>query len=72
MRLLNADTTPLDETVVTIEYWYDRKTRSWVVQTKTKEGFQVGEADYVGTRPQAESIAKNHQIYYPEAKIVKT
>ena len=30
-------------------YWYDRASRSWVVQTLDAAGNQIGDADYVGT-----------------------
>ena len=36
-----------------VEMWYDRYTRSWVVQT-FKNGNQVGEATYVYSKGEAE------------------
>ena len=33
-----------------IEYWYDRRTRSWVIQRMDKQRNQIGEAIYVGTK----------------------
>lgn len=32
------------------QYWWDRHTRSWVIQSLDAAGNQVGEADYVGTK----------------------
>ena len=39
-----------DETVVAIDAWYDRHSRSWCIQLLNKEGFQVGNAVWVGNR----------------------
>ena len=41
-----------------IDVWYDRRTRSWVVQFKDTAGNQVGEAHYVATKREAIAIAK--------------
>lgn len=35
---------------VMLDQWYDRHTRSWVIQLKDAEGNQIGEADYSGTK----------------------
>ena len=49
-----------------IDVWYDRYTRSWVVQLKDVSGNQIGTADYVYTKREAELIAdrlkKEHNI----------
>ena len=36
-----------------VDVWYDRGSRSWVVQRKDRYGNQVGEADYVGRKEHA-------------------
>jgi hypothetical protein len=36
-----------------VEKWYDRQTRSWVIQTKDSSGNQVGEATYVHSKREA-------------------
>ncbi len=36
-----------------VEKWYDRYTRSWVVQVKDKNGYQVGNAVYVYSKREA-------------------
>lgn len=36
-----------DETVVSIDAWYDRHTKLWVIQKLNKSGYQVGDAIYV-------------------------
>lgn len=40
------------------DMWYFRQQRSWVVQWKDKAGNQVGDADYVYTRGEAEALVK--------------
>jgi hypothetical protein len=72
MRLLIDNTQEKDETITIIEYWYNRQTRDWVVQLKTKDGYQVGSADYVYRKDQAQEIVKEYQLKYPEAKVIKT
>jgi hypothetical protein len=71
MKILNG-IQEKDETITTIEYWYNRHETSWVVQLKTKEGYQVGTADYVYTKKEAENITKEYQLKYPTAKVIKT
>ena len=38
-----------------VDKWYDRYTRSWVVQLKDQNGFQIGDAYYCGSRVEAET-----------------
>lgn len=49
MKIINfsADDTEFDENVVSIDTWYDRYTKLWVIQKLNKDGYQVGDADYV-------------------------
>ena len=42
-----------------LEKWYDRQTRSWVIQLKDPDGNQVGEAIYVASRKEANQISKD-------------
>lgn len=44
-----------------VEHWYDKHTRSWVVQRMDKQGNQIGSADYVGSRKEAENLRKHHE-----------
>ena len=37
-----------------VDMWYDRNTRSWVVQLKDERDDQIGDAVYVATKPEAE------------------
>jgi hypothetical protein len=43
------------------EKWYNRYEKSWVVQRKDAEGNQVGDADYVYTKREAEAIVKEYE-----------
>lgn len=36
-----------------IDMWYNRLERSWVVQVKDEENCQIGDSVYVGTKPEA-------------------
>ena len=51
----------------TVLRWYDRRTRSTVIQTLDASGNQVGEADYSGNKQSADSAhaailkANNHE-----------
>ena len=40
--------------VVSVDKWYDRYSRSWIVQLKDESGNQVGDAMYFGNRESAE------------------
>ena len=31
-----------------VVWWYDRSTKSWIVQTLDQDGNQIGDADYCG------------------------
>jgi hypothetical protein len=39
-----------DDTIASVEAWYDRHTRSWVIQRRNAAGDQLADADYVGTK----------------------
>lgn len=45
---------------VTVDRWYDRSSRSWVVQAKDANGNQVGDSVYSGTA--AGAIAAEHEM----------
>ena len=36
-----------------VKRWYDRHVRSWVLQVTDDNGFQIGQAVYVGTKGEA-------------------
>lgn len=41
---LNGDWEAFDETVASVDAWYDRHTRLWIIQLRNKDGYQVGDA----------------------------
>ena len=43
-----------------IDYWYDKNTKSWVVQRKNNRGDQIGNADYVYSKEEALKLAKEY------------
>lgn len=45
-----------------IDIWYERRTRSWVVQLKDAEGNQIGESSYVHSRREADKIAARLKV----------
>ncbi len=50
-----------EATPVKVDRWYDRRTRSWVVQLKDAEDNQVEQAQYFGSKREAvdeESLLK--------------
>lgn len=51
---------PFDNRPAKIEKWYDRKTRSWVVELQNKDGCQLGNASYVATK--TEAIAEENTL----------
>ena len=44
------DLEAFDEKVVKIEVWYYRHGRQWCIELLNKDGFQVGDAIYVGNK----------------------
>lgn len=42
--------------ITSLEYWYDRNTKSWVIQYKDASGNQVGDAEYQHSKPTAEEL----------------
>ena len=54
MKLPTINTPP--GPAVTVDRWYDRKARTWVVQKKDAQGNQIGDAEFSGTRKGADLI----------------
>lgn len=50
--------------ITRIDQWYDRRTRSWVVQRMDAQGNQVGDAEYVYTRREADLIRRQWEVEY--------
>lgn len=44
-----------------IEVWYDRHTKSWVVQRFTENHSQIGDADYVYTKREAKLLETQYR-----------
>jgi len=42
-----------------VDMWYDRNTKSWVIQLKSVDDYQIGDADYVGGGKNLASKRKN-------------
>ena len=47
-----------DTQVVKIDAWYDRHTRSYCIQKLNKDGYQVGDAIYVGNKADKNSVIR--------------
>jgi len=47
-----------------IDMWYFRQQRSWVVQLKDEEGNQIGDATYVYSKPEALNQKKRWKEKY--------
>lgn len=58
--------------VVTIEYWYDRKTRNWVCQLKCAAGYQIDDADYAYRLEGILHYVEGHKADWPDAEVIKT
>ena len=55
-----------------VDKWYDRKTRSWIIQTLDAEGNQIGDATYVGSRGEAdrEKVDRKRELQKMKARDV--
>ena len=61
---LKVEWEEFDETVVTIDAWYDRHTRDYCIQLLNKDGYQIGDAIRVGDRDSKESMVKERKEEY--------
>lgn len=64
MKINGVEYVPEEIVADYVEIWWDRHSRNWIVQVKTKEGYQVGNAVYVYTKPQAKEIQKELENEY--------
>ena len=53
-----------DETVASIDAWYDRYTKLWVIQKLNKDGYQIGDATYVAGKKAAMKEAAELKAKY--------
>lgn len=56
LRIMDGGTVEFDSTVTSVDAWYDRHTRLWCVQLLNKDGYQVGDAEYVYGKAEAELV----------------
>ena len=66
-EILGEPVPEYDMTPHHVDMWYDRGTRSWVIQLKSKDDFQIGDADYIGNGKEAalarkDFIEKEHKL----------
>lgn len=61
----------MDEKIVQIEAWYDHISRNWVVQSFNADGYQIGDATYVGTREDATYELATRAAKHPGAQVIK-
>lgn len=64
INLKNYEAPEFDETVATIDCWYDRHERLWVLQKLNKDGYQVGDAMYVYGKKDAKKFADDLRREY--------
>lgn len=58
------DYEPFDTKVVAIDVWYDRHGRDYCIELLNKDGFQVGDAIYVGNKADKNQIVKELKAQY--------
>jgi len=44
-----------------IDYWYDKYTKSWIVQRKDENGDQIGNSDYVASKKEAQNLVNYYK-----------
>lgn len=48
---------------LTLDRWYDKSTRNWIITLKDKAGNQVGDAIFVATSTDAKGIKKTNPAF---------
>ena len=56
--IINEEWEEFDETVVSIDAWYDRHTRDWCIQKLNKDGYQIGDAIRVCGKTVKDNVVK--------------
>ena len=54
--IVDEDAMEFDTAVTSVDAWYDKHTRLWVVQLLNKDGYQVGDAQYVYGKAEAKAV----------------
>lgn len=61
--------------VVSIEYWWDRLSRQWIIQAKDAEGNQVGAAEYAPNKDRLKPVLRvmqdKHKVRPFNGRVVK-
>lgn len=55
-RIIDDNAEEFDSIVASVDAWYDKHTRLWVVQLLNKDGYQVGDAQYVYGKAEAKAV----------------
>lgn len=64
IRIKGFNEEQFDETVASIDAWYDRHTRLWIIQKLNKEGYQIDNATYVYGKKLAMQVAAELKEQY--------
>lgn len=64
IKIKDYDYIPFDEKVVEIDAWYDRHSKSWCIQLLNKEGYQIGNAIWVGNKEDKDAVVTDLKIEY--------
>jgi len=76
LKILDENGKPIilqekDDNIEIIQYYYDRITRSWIIQLCNKDGDQIGDARYIAKKKNALNEIKELKQEYPKIKIIK-
>lgn len=61
MIRIHEEYEPFDTKVTKIDAWYDRHSRAWCIQKLNKDGYQVGDAIWVGDKASKDAVVKELQ-----------
>ena len=64
VALIQLGESTFDNTVTTIDAWYDRHTKDYCIQLLNKDGYQVGNAYRVGTKADKDSMVNDLKQEY--------
>lgn len=54
----------IDETVVSIDRWYDRSSRCWIIAARNADGYQIGDAGVEPNRRDADVVEADMKARY--------
>lgn len=61
----------IDDKIEIIQYYYDRITRSWIIQLCNKNGDQIGDARYIANKKDALHEIEELKQEYSISNIIK-